>query len=137
TFTAVWHYRQGQPEQAVEILESVLKSHPEMDGIRPHLAIALSMLGRHEEARAQLTDRVKQLADADHDSPYWLASAYALEGLKDEAFEWLERAIAIGNENLPWFESNPVWASLRDDERFRTLIARVEQSQATARANVE
>ena len=100
-----------------------------------HLAIALSMLGRHEEARAQLTDRVKQLADADHDSPYWLASAYALEGMKDEAFEWLERAIDIGNENLPWFEANPVWANLRDDERFRALMARIVQAQSEARAS--
>jgi tetratricopeptide (TPR) repeat protein len=136
TFTAVWYYRQGQPEKAVEILEGVLRSHPEMDGIRPHLAIALSMLGRHEEARAQLTERVKQIADADHDTPYWLASAYALEGMKDAAFEWLERAIAIGNENLPWFEANPVWSDLREDERFRALTARVQQSQAKA-ASVE
>jgi len=135
TFTAVWHYRQGEPEKAVAILEGVLQSHPEMDGIRPHLAIALSMLGRHEEARAQLTDRVKQLADADHDAPYWLASAYALEGMRDEAFEWLERAIDIGNENLPWFEANPVWAGLRADERFRALMARIAQAQSEARAS--
>ncbi len=137
TFTAVWHYRQGQPERAVEILESVLANHAEMDGIRPHLAIALSMLGRHEEARAQLTDRVKELADADHDSPYWLASAYALEGMKDEAFEWLEHAIDSGNENRAWFEVNPAWAGLRDDERFRALMQRIEQTQARAHANME
>ncbi|HEX8070332.1 MAG TPA: protein kinase [Pyrinomonadaceae bacterium] len=137
TFTAVWHYRQGQPEKAVELLQGVLDSHPEMDGIRPHLAIALSMLGRHEEARAQLTERVKQIADADHDTPYWLASAYALEGFDAEAFEWLEHAIDIGNENLPWFESNPVWADLRGDERFKTLMARIERDRSKARANLE
>jgi serine/threonine-protein kinase len=137
TFTAVWHYRQGQPEKAVEMLQGVLASHPEMDGIRPHLAIALSMLGRHEEARAQLTERVKQIADADHDTPYWLASAYALEGMKDEAFEWLEHAIDIGNENLPWFVSNPAWADLRTDERFQTLMRRIERDQTKARANME
>jgi serine/threonine protein kinase/tetratricopeptide (TPR) repeat protein len=137
TFRAVWHYRQGQPEKAVEILEDVLAHHPKMDGIRPHLAIALSMLGRHEEARAQLTDRVKRVADADHDTPYWLASAYALEGLTDEAFEWLEHAIDAGNENRPWFETNPAWADLREDERFRALMARIDAARERASANVE
>jgi serine/threonine-protein kinase len=137
TFRAVWYYRQGQPEQAVEILEDVLAHHPKMDGIRPHLAIALSMLGRHEEARAQLTDRVKRVADADHDTPYWLASAYALEGMTDEAFEWLEHAIDAGNENRPWFEANPAWASLREDERFRALMARIDAARERASANIE
>ena len=137
TFRAVWHYRQGEPEKAVEILQDVLATHPRMDGIRPHLAIALSMLGRHEEARAQLTDRVKRVADADHDSPYWLASAYALEGLADEAFEWLEHAIDSGNENRPWFEANPAWEALRADPRFAALMARIDQSQARERTNVE
>ena len=111
--------------------------NPERRTIRPHLAIALSMLGRHEEARAQLTDRVKRVADADHDAPYWLASAYALEGLQDEAFEWLEHAIDSGNENRPWFEANPVWNDLRDDPRFSALMARIGQAQARERANVE
>ncbi len=133
TFRAVWHYRQGEPEKAVEILESVLASHPEMDGIRPHLAIALSMVGRHEEARAQLTDRVKRVADADHDAPYWLASAYALEGMPDEAFEWLEHAIDSGNENRTWFEANPVWADLRADERFRALMERINPAREPPR----
>ncbi len=137
TFRAVWHYRQGEPEKAVEILQDVLAAHPRMDGIRPHLAIALSLLSRHEEARAQLTDRVKRVADADHDAPYWLASAYALEGMKDEAFEWLEHAIDSGNENRPWFEANPVWETLRDDPRFTALMNRIGQAQARERANVE
>ncbi|HEX8180146.1 MAG TPA: protein kinase [Pyrinomonadaceae bacterium] len=137
TFRAVWHYRQGEAQKAVEILQDVLTSHPTMDGIRPHLAIALSMLGRHEEARAQLTDRVKRVADADHDTPYWLASAYALEGMDEEAFEWLEHAIDAGNENRPWFEANPVWANLREDERFRTLMARIDETRGAARASGE
>lgn len=69
--------------------------------------MSLSALGEHEAARAQFTDRVKQIASADHDIPYWLASAYAMEGNGEEAFNWLETAIRLGNENLPWFRSNP------------------------------
>jgi serine/threonine-protein kinase len=130
TFRATTLFRRGEPEKAAEILGNILQTHPDMDGIRPHYAMALSALGRHEEARAQLTDRVKEVAHADHDAPYWLASAYVMEGMYDEALEWLERAIDLGNENLPWFKSNPLWAPLRDHPRFKELMRRVEEGRA-------
>ncbi|HLL15590.1 MAG TPA: tetratricopeptide repeat protein, partial [Pyrinomonadaceae bacterium] len=137
TFRAVAFYRQGRAAEAAEILRDVLDTHPEMDGIRPHYAIALSKLGQHEAARAQLTERVKEVAEADHDAPYWIATAYAVEGMRDQAFKWLERAINRGNENLPWFRSNPEWAALRDDPRFEMLMNRIEKSHAQARVGVE
>jgi serine/threonine protein kinase/Flp pilus assembly protein TadD len=137
TFRAVALYRQGNAAEAAEILRDVLDTHPEMDGIRPHYSIALSKLGQHEAARAQLTERVKEVAEADHDAPYWVATAYAVEGMKDQAFKWLERAINRGNENLPWFRANPEWAALRDDPRFEALMGRIEKSHAQARVGVE
>jgi eukaryotic-like serine/threonine-protein kinase len=129
TFRATTLFRSGQPEAAVRLLQEVLEGHPEMDGIRPHLAMALSALGRHEEALAQLTERVKEIAEADHDVPYWLASAYAMEGMREEAFEWLERAIHLGNENKPWFEANPIWEPLRSDPRFHELMNLIEEGR--------
>jgi serine/threonine-protein kinase len=137
TFRAVAFYRQGKAAEAAEILRDVLDTHPEMDGIRPHYAIALSKLGQHEAARAQLTERVKEVAEADHDAPYWIATAYAVEGMRDQAFKWLERAINRGNENLPWFRANPEWAQLKDDPRFEMLMQRIEKSHAQARVGVE
>jgi len=116
----------GDLTDACELLQEVLLSHPNMDGVRPLFAQCLSAMGQHDAARAQLTDRVKEVALADHDVPYWLASAYLMEGERDEAFKWLERAISLGNENLPWFQSNPVWQPLHDDRRFKELMRRVE-----------
>ncbi|HYE64041.1 MAG TPA: tetratricopeptide repeat protein, partial [Pyrinomonadaceae bacterium] len=130
TFRAVALFRRGEPAAAAEILRDVLAKNPEMDGVRPHLAMCLSALGEHEAARAQLTERVKEIAEADHDVPYWLASAYAMEGMRDEVFEWLERAISLGNENRPWFEINPVWEPLREDPRFRELMRRIEAGRS-------
>ena len=108
----------GDSAAACGLLQEVLLNHPDMDGIRPLFAQYLSALGEHEAARAQLTERVKETALADHDIPYWLASAYLMEGELDEAFKWLEKAISLGNENLPWFESNPVWQPLHDDPKL-------------------
>jgi serine/threonine-protein kinase len=129
TFRARALYYRGEVEAAANLLKEVLERNPRLDGIRPIYATCLSALGRHEEARAQITEQVKDVAAADHDISYWLASVYALEGERDLAFEWLERAIALGNENKQWFESDPNWETLRDDPRFQDLMRKIERSR--------
>jgi len=74
------------------------------------------------EAREQLTDQVKQTADTDHDVAYWLASAYAMEGQRNDALKWLRRAIELGNENKAWFERDPNWNSMRGDPEYQQII---------------
>jgi hypothetical protein len=46
-------------------------------------------------------------------------------GDADAAFEWLGRAIDVGNENRRWFESDPHWEPLREDPRFGVLMSRI------------
>src|SRR5437588_3074973 len=125
TFRARALYYRGEPVKAAEILEQVLEQHPQLDGIRPIYATFLSALGFSDEARAQLTDEVRQTADTDHDVAYWLASAYALEGERDEALWWLRRAIQLGNETKPWFESDKNWDSLRHDPEYQEIIGSI------------
>ena len=122
TFRARTLYYRGEPTKAAEILEQVLEQHPQLDGIRPIYATFLSSLGFNDEARAQLTAEVRQTADTDHDVAYWLASAYAMEGERDEALRWLRRAIELGNENRPWFERDKNWDSLRNDPEYQQII---------------
>lgn len=128
-FRAQLLFMRGDPTAASELLSDVLIDHPEMDGVRPLLAMFLSACGEHEAARAQLTERVREVALVDHDIPYWLGSAYLMEGERDEAIKWLEKSISLGNENLPWFRSNPVWQPLHNDPRFIELMHRVEVSR--------
>jgi tetratricopeptide (TPR) repeat protein len=127
TFTAVWHLRSGDTAQAADMLKDILAKNPDMDGIRPYYAMALAALGDEAGARAQLTERVKEVAETDHDAPYWLATAYVMLGEDEAAFTWLEKAVQLGNENLPWFKTNPVWERLRDDPRFLEVMRRIEE----------
>jgi serine/threonine-protein kinase len=123
TFRARALYYHDEAVKAAEILEQVLEQQPQLDGIRPIYATFLSALGFSDEARAQLTDEVKETANTDHDVAYWLASAYAMEGERDEALKWLRRAIELGNENKAWFERDKNWDSLRDDPEYQEIIA--------------
>ena len=125
-------YYRGETAAAVELVREVLATHPEMDSVRPLLAMCLSRLGEHEAARAELTERVRAGAGADPDIAYWLASAMALEDEREEAFKWLERAISLGREDRTWFEMDPDWEALRDDPRFKELMNRIEAGRTDA-----
>jgi serine/threonine-protein kinase len=106
-------------------LREALDQNPHLHGVRPFLAMCLSAQGNHEAARAELDDDVKRTASVDPDIAYAVASVYALEGEQDQAFEWLNRSVALGNENKPCFEHDPNLASLREDPRFGELIRRI------------
>ncbi|HKF58966.1 MAG TPA: tetratricopeptide repeat protein, partial [Blastocatellia bacterium] len=122
TIRALVLYYQGDVAAATTLMNDVFNSHPNLHGARPVLAILLAAAGNIEEARHHITEEVKETAAADQDMAYWLASAYAIQSSPDDAFEWLGRAIALGNENRPWFEKDPNWSLLRDDPRFKALL---------------
>ncbi len=124
TFRALGLYYTGQTDAAAELMRGTIEKHPNMHGIRPFMAMFLSAQGKHDEAIAQLTPEVKRNGEVDADISYSIGSVYALEGLANDAFEWLERSIALGNANKPCFENDPNWASLRSDPRFIQLTHR-------------
>jgi len=123
-------YYRGEVAAALNVLEQVLESHPQMDGMRPILAICFSAMSQHTKANEQLTHKVRMVAEADYDISYWLASAYLLQGRQVEALRWLETAIRLGNENYPWFESDPNWTDMHEDPRFVELMKRIKDARS-------
>ncbi len=123
------YYYQGKTAEAISLMEEVLEKNPQMDGIRSLYAMYLAGSGRSEEAKAQISGDALNLCRSDHDMAYWLGSTYALLGEKDSAFKWINRAVKLGNENKPWFETDPNLDSLRDDPRFAELMSKVGDSQ--------
>src|SRR5205807_2089974 len=120
---ALTMFYRGETDAAADLLREVMARNPNLHGVRPSLALCLSKQGNREAALAELNEDVKRTASVDADIAYAVASVYALEDKRDEAFEWLQRSVALGNENRPWFERDPNWAELREDERFGELMS--------------
>ncbi len=124
-FRSVVLFHAGEPDEAVEMISNVLENNPQMDGIRPLLATYLASQNKTDEARAQLSDEARNLAKADHDMAYWMCEALSQLGEIDEALKWLGKAIKLGNENKPWFETDQTLAPIRTDPRFRQLMDKI------------
>jgi serine/threonine-protein kinase len=130
TFRALALYYTGQTDAAAELMEQVLQRNPNMHGVRPFMSMFLSAQGKHDEALAQLNENVKRNGEVDADIAYSIGSVYALEGIRTEAFAWLERSIALGNENRPLFDNDPNWNSLRAEPEFAELMTRVRNRES-------
>jgi serine/threonine-protein kinase len=137
TFLAVALFNQGMVDDAQALVEDVLRQNPHFDGVLPLLAWCLSARGQHEQARALVTDRVREIATADHDIAFWLASFYAMEGMPEEALEWVRLAVRMGNENYPLLARTPKLDSLRSDPRFAELLEELRVAWEARRSAVE
>jgi serine/threonine-protein kinase len=134
TFLAVALFNRGMVDDAQALVEDVLRQNPHFDGVLPLLAWCLSARGQHEQARALVTDRVREIATADHDIALWLASFYSMEGMIDDAIEWVRTAVRLGNENYPLIAHSGKLDCLRSDPRFAEVLEDLRQRWEARRA---
>lgn len=101
-------------------------------GVETHLAYLLLRAGKPGEAGTLLDESLatdRRLADGgnqDWSVPYDTACVHALRGEKDEAFRWLDRAVAAGWRGWPLGTRDPLLDPLRDDPRFHQLENRLQ-----------
>jgi tetratricopeptide (TPR) repeat protein len=81
------------------------------------------VLGRKHESDALLADLTRNVDNID---AYWIATAYTMRGEKDKAFEWLDKGYARHELSLHT-QGDPVFAPLRGDPRWATLLKRLSE----------
>jgi tetratricopeptide (TPR) repeat protein/predicted Ser/Thr protein kinase len=114
----------GHPEEAIEEYRRVI---PQDDDprIRAGLACALALVGRKDEALAEIA-AIEALPPASAAPPYALAGAYAVIGDLDAAFARLERGFAEHDRAMVWLRVNPRFDTLRGDPRYASLVERMK-----------
>ena len=93
--------RMGNLDEAIEILEGVIRDDESLRIAVPTLAMCYVQVGERARGAALLKDDTLAAAEADSEMAYRLATYFAVEGDSSEALHWLRRAIYLGNENYP------------------------------------
>jgi len=88
----------------------------------PHRAQVRARMGRREDALSILNGLVTRGARFD---PQVMAIAYFALGDKDRGFEWLTKAFDQRSGFVSAANINPAFDGVRDDPRFKALVARL------------
>ena len=94
---------------------------PDASYRRFELAVAQHARGDRTAADAALADLIAH----DQGLDYQVAQVYAVRGEKEKAFEWLQVAFDNHDTGMLALLVDPLLNSLRDDPRFKTLIAKM------------
>ena len=124
TFRARAYLHSGQRELALTEFLQLREREARTPGSFGDVGQALAMLGRTDEARAELA-RLMQLATSRYVPALDIATIHASLGDRDSAFQWLERAFADRSTNIAFLEYDPSFDALRDDARFAALVERI------------
>jgi Tfp pilus assembly protein PilF len=120
----VLYDKKGLYGDAIRQFERVLQSDPNNDNARKNLAISNKNKALTEERQTQIGN-ARRKVEANPKSPrasYELARLYAAAGDKEQAFDWLDRAIKLGFNDFDYLKRDPAIEALRTDPRFaRTL----------------
>jgi TolB-like protein/Flp pilus assembly protein TadD len=99
--------------------------------------------GRKAEARELfqrnldlLHKRIEQ-GDEGHTIRFYLAAIHAVQGNRQEAFEWLEKAAEAGWRDYHYAPRYPLFESIRDDARFKRIMDDNKARVAEMRRRVE
>ena len=109
---------EGKPEQALKEFEQI----PEGQYFRlVGVAMAEHSLGHEDRSKAALDALIALPAPP----PVWIAAVYGWRGERDQAFSWLDRAVAERNYFVRNVRYDGILAKLRDDPRYAAFLSKV------------
>jgi TolB-like protein/lipopolysaccharide biosynthesis regulator YciM len=121
----------GRPTDASATLDKLLKDYPEDTGgvFTSIQAVLAASAGEQLLAEAKIKSAVERGKGYGHfhHTAYQIACAYALMNKPAQAIKWLEAAADDGFPCYPLFDRDTNLDSLRQDERFVTLLIKLKQ----------
>ena len=126
-----WGYvllRNGRVDEASNVIGDLKVNHP--DSIMAQLAYALlsGVCGKYEATRDAITSELRAASKNSELLSREITHSLALAGETDEALDWLENTVRIGNVNYPFWAQHNEWVdSIRSNQRFDAIMRDVER----------
>ena len=80
----------------------------------------------HQPAEARkILEQLKERSQQTYVQPMWVAAIHIALGEKDQAFDWLQKALDDKSDWLVYLKVDPFFDSVRGDSRFTDLLRRI------------
>lgn len=106
--------------RAVELARQDIAHHPDDFQAMAEAADAFPKLGQPDSARVYIERSLEKSPDHPY-VQYWAALVAWQLGARDEALDWLERAVANGYSSV-WLRDSPIFDDWRDLPRFQAIL---------------
>ena len=118
------HERKGDYERAINECQRALSSAPDDQNALSTLGYAYARAGRRNEAQVIL-DKLVTRRKQHFVSPFMIALLSTALDKKDEAIDWLNKAVDERDPQLIWVGVEPQLDPLRTDQRFKQLLQKL------------
>lgn len=120
--------RNGEIGEASNVVYELRLNHPNSIMTQLAEAILSGIRGDGESARKAITSELRQAARDSELFSREVTHCLALIGEIDEALDWFENTVRIGNINYPfWAEHNDWVDSMRNTRRFDEILRDIER----------
>jgi tetratricopeptide (TPR) repeat protein len=129
------HFQTKDWAGAARAYESIAKAEPTNGRAWYRLGYSLHALGKYNQA----VEAFKKAA-AINSNPivfYNLACAYSKNNEKEQALEWLNKSIEVGFNQPQQLSVDPDLSTIRDDSRFKEIVAKAERNAKPCSASLE
>jgi superkiller protein 3 len=120
----VLYDKQGRYDEAIAAFEQVLQIDPSNATALRNLENAKRNNGIVQEQEERFAQARKEVEARPEDprAAYNLGRLHASFDEKDQALEWIAKALELGFDDFKFLKDDPALASLRDDPRFTGLL---------------
>lgn len=120
----VLYDKQGKYDEAVAAFEQALRVDPANATVQKNLENARKNKAIVQEREAKIAEARKQVEARPKDplAAHNLARVYASLDMKEEALEWLAKALQLGFSDIGFLRADPALAGLKNDPRFTKLL---------------
>lgn len=123
-FLGYVYEKQNRYDEEISACKKAIAVSQDSLELKAELARALALAGQKKEAQKILDDLLKR-AEKEYVVAYEIAMIYDGLGRKDDAFQWLQKAIEERSYQVSSLAVDPRLDSFRSDPRFRMLLAKL------------
>ncbi|HET8678060.1 MAG TPA: tetratricopeptide repeat protein, partial [Blastocatellia bacterium] len=116
--------QKGAYDEAIAEAQKAMAAARGSAVVKAEYASTLALAGRRAEAE-NIIEELKQISSERYLSPYHIATIYSCLGDKDEAFEWLQKAVDEQGDFLNYAKADPKLTNLYADPRYGELMRRI------------
>jgi tetratricopeptide (TPR) repeat protein len=116
--------QQGKHKESLDELQKAVSLSGQSPLYMAHVGVSLALAGEKKEALRVIRE-LQDISGTRYVSPYGVAQIYAALNDKEQTYEWLETAYRNRAVWMSYLAVDPVFDSIRSEERFRDLLHRV------------